>query len=98
MKKEEPIFECPMCDHQFNCKYNRDRHMELIHKMPRPDLPPLFPNLVKKSKETQTLEEMKKESLKAEENPKSEESMESEENQKSEEFKKIVEIKKSEEI
>ncbi len=97
-KKGELIFECPMCDHQFNRKYNRDRHMELIHKLPRPDLPHLFPNLVKKSKETQTSEEMKNELLKAEENLKSEESMESEENQKSEEFKKFEETKKYEEI
>ncbi len=63
--KEEPIFECPICDGQFNRKYNRDRHMELIHKKPRPNLPPLFPELVnkdstQKSEETRKPEESKK--------------------------------------
>ncbi|MCP4345923.1 MAG: hypothetical protein GY795_10415, partial [Desulfobacterales bacterium] len=61
MKKEEPVFECPICDGQFNRKYNRDRHMELIHKMPRPDLPPLFPDVVKKHpEESQKLKESQK--------------------------------------
>ncbi|MCP4347242.1 MAG: hypothetical protein GY795_17155, partial [Desulfobacterales bacterium] len=64
-KKEEPVFECPICDGQFNRKYNRDRHMELIHKMPRPDLPPLFPDVVKKHPE---------ESQKPKESPKYKES------------------------
>ncbi len=47
-KKEEPVFECPVCYGHFNRKFNRDRHMELMHKMPRPDLPPLYPNILKK--------------------------------------------------
>jgi hypothetical protein len=45
-KKEEevePIFNCPICVAKFGRRFNRDRHVELIHKIPRPDLPPLYP-------------------------------------------------------
>jgi len=39
--KEE--FKCEICPALFNRRYNRDRHMELIHKVPRPGRrPPLF--------------------------------------------------------
>ncbi len=41
--KESTYYVCEVCPATFNRKYNRDRHMEHIHKVPRPVLPPLFP-------------------------------------------------------
>ncbi len=40
---KDKTYFCEVCPATFNRKYNRDRHMELIHKVPRPVLPPLFP-------------------------------------------------------
>jgi len=55
-KKEEPVFQCTVCSALFNRKFNRDRHMELIHKIQRPDGPPLYPNVIKKVEEPQPIE------------------------------------------
>ena len=45
LSKPDPIiFDCPVCTATFNRRFNRDRHVELIHKQPRPDLPPLYPD------------------------------------------------------
>ncbi len=40
--KESTYYVCKVCPTTFNRRYNRDRHMELVHKVPRPVLPPLF--------------------------------------------------------
>lgn len=45
-KPENKHFLCPVCGNEFNRKFNRDKHMELIHKIPRPDAPPLYPGKV----------------------------------------------------
>ena len=45
-KVPEKVYPCPECGFEFSRKFNRDKHMELIHKMPRPDLPPLYPEKV----------------------------------------------------
>ncbi len=42
-EKEISYHVCKVCPTTFNRRYNRDRHMELVHKVPRPILPPLFP-------------------------------------------------------
>ncbi len=95
-KKEEPVFECPVCYGRFNRKFNRDRHMELMHKMPRPDLPPLYPNILKKpvqkpeepGKEVETpMDAMEPEEVKTPTDVK-----------KPEEVKKPAKVKKSEEV
>ncbi len=40
--KETSFYICEVCPATFNRRYNRDRHMEHVHKVPRPNLPPLF--------------------------------------------------------
>ncbi|MCP3668185.1 MAG: hypothetical protein GY696_37810, partial [Gammaproteobacteria bacterium] len=48
-KPEAPTsyYVCEHCPAMFNRRYNRDRHVELVHKMPRPGKPPLFPKTIK---------------------------------------------------
>jgi len=47
----DEVYECQVCLAQFNRRYNRDRHVELIHGVPRPGgRPPLFPNKVNLAK------------------------------------------------
>ncbi|MCP3668103.1 MAG: hypothetical protein GY696_37370 [Gammaproteobacteria bacterium] len=41
-KKETSFYVCEICPATFNRRYNRDRHMEHVHKVPRPNLPPLY--------------------------------------------------------
>ncbi len=36
-------YVCDICKARFNRRYNRDRHVELTHKVPRPGKPPLYP-------------------------------------------------------
>jgi hypothetical protein len=40
------LFKCTICHARFTRRFNRDRHMELLHKVPRPDRPPLYPDVV----------------------------------------------------
>ena len=42
VQPSEKEFECDVCGHVFNRKFNRDRHVELIHKVPRPEKPSLY--------------------------------------------------------
>ncbi len=60
-KPADPTFDCKICAAEFTRRFNRDRHMELIHKIPRPDLPPLYPEVLKNA--TPVLEPPKAESL-----------------------------------
>ncbi len=48
-KPEAPTsnYVCEHCLAMFNRRYNRDRHVELVHKVPRPGKPPLFPKIIK---------------------------------------------------
>ena len=32
----KPMFSCPVCDITFNRRFNRDRHVEGVHKLPKP--------------------------------------------------------------
>ena len=44
-------FPCHICHLVFNRKFNRDKHIELIHRIPRPERPPLYPKLVEYQEE-----------------------------------------------
>ena len=46
MQKPKP-YGCTVCEVHFNKRFNRDRHMEVIHKVPRPAGPPLYPEMLK---------------------------------------------------
>ncbi len=47
-KPEAPTsyYVCEHCPAKFNRRYNRDRHVELVHKIPRLGKPPLFPKII----------------------------------------------------
>ena len=60
LREEERTFPCNICDKIFSRKYNRDKHMELVHKVPRPDHPPLFPEILKKATEEKKTDSQKK--------------------------------------
>jgi len=38
------IYKCKVCPAKFTRRFNRDRHMELVHKVARPEKPPLYPD------------------------------------------------------
>ena len=48
--QETKEFPCHICHLVFNRKFNRDKHIELIHRIPRPERPPLYPTLVEYQK------------------------------------------------
>lgn len=60
IKQVDKFYHCPECGYKSNRRFNRDKHMELIHKVPRLDKPPLYPDKVnyvipeKKEAEVQT--------------------------------------------
>ncbi len=47
-KPNEPTYNyvCERCPAKFNRRYNRDRHVELVHKIPRPGKSALFPKII----------------------------------------------------
>ncbi len=49
MKKKEELFKCTVCNAEFSRRFNRDKHVETIHKIPRPDKPSLYPEILSKN-------------------------------------------------
>ena len=96
IKRGPKLYPCPQCGYKFNRRFNRDKHVELIHKIPRPERPPLYPQKVKYISEKP---EEKKKNQPAEPKPKEKMSakpVESEEKKKSVEPKeKTPELSKS---
>ncbi len=47
-KLNEPTnnYVCERCPAKFSRRYNRDRHVELVHKIPRPGKSALFPKII----------------------------------------------------
>ncbi|MCP4346438.1 MAG: hypothetical protein GY795_13030 [Desulfobacterales bacterium] len=57
MKKKEELFKCTVCNAEFSRRFNRDKHVETVHKIPRPDKPPLYPEMLSKNPQNANEEE-----------------------------------------